>query len=245
MKNVVIATTTMYKSTDESRFKLVLTTVSKARENGYRIVTVDKSEDKRVRDLLAEKKALVLPPDHPLSTMGADRRKAFTEAAELSGPGGVIVWMEPEKHTFVWLIDKVVNRLLKASADLVIPRRRSLKSYSLLQQHSESFGNDAFRIITGRSLDVYFGPQVFRSSMVNYYLDYGGDYGDKWDSIQVSVVRMIADGKKIAEIVVDYVHPEEQRTDETLEMLERRFAQITILKEAVKQEAIRLKLYSP
>lgn len=244
MEKVVIATTTMYKNVDEVRFKLAQNTIRKAKEQEYQIVVCDESSDKRIRELFRKEIANVLLGER--KGMGAARRQSFSKAAELAGPDGIIVWMEPEKHTFVPLIGKVVSPLLGESADAVIPRRRSLTSYPEIQQHNEWIGNEVFRLLTGRSLDIYFGPQVFRSGLVNFYLDYDGEYGDKWDSIQVPVVRMIAAGKKIAEIIVDYVHPEEQKTETSFDMVERRFEQINNLKEAVKKESIKLGIcFSP
>lgn len=237
MPNIVIATTTMYESTEDTRFKLALKTVEAANKNGYIIIIADQSTNSEIPLTFMEKleSGKVLQPNKE-RTMGESIRAAISEADEWAGSDGFIVRMELEKHTFVRFIQKIVSFMVTESVDLVIPRRKSMESYPYLQQLNEPLGNEIFRIATGVSLDIYFGPQIFCSHLATYYLQHKGE---RWDAIHCPAIGIIADGHRVAEYPVNYKHPPEQKEEDTWEMVERRLEQLIVLAEAVRKDALR------
>jgi len=235
VSKVVIVTSTLYKGSDDVRAKLAIETICSAKEHGYPIVIVDSSPEE-IRDSFRGHGAIVF--DAEKQGMGIERRQAIRETTGLAGPDGIVAWMEPEKTPFVPLLGQVVKELIAQSADLAIPRRRSLESYPEIQQHAEWLGNEAFRMLTGMALDVWFGPRVFRSNIASFFLDYRGEYGDLWDSIFVPIIRAIKTGKKVIGVEVDYIHPKEQTAiEDDFPMFEKRINQLVTLIETIRTEA--------
>ena len=208
----VIVTSTLYAGLDETRARLALQTISEARKHDYDIVIVDESSP-QIREAFTEAGATkVSPAETP--GMGPARRQAIKEATLLTDESGIIIWIEPEKHTFVPLLQEVIEELLSESADLAVPRRKSLVSYPESQRHFEWLNNRAFQMFTGRDLDHCVGVRVFRKSFARFFLEYQGNYGDKWEMHLVAIIRGLKAGKKVIEVPVDYVHPATQTADE-------------------------------
>jgi hypothetical protein len=234
LKDIVIATTTMYKDVNETRAKLAIETVKNAGISGYKILIVDSSPDSKVRKIFSDHGALVSPQNHP--GMGKGRRQAILEAANVEGRG-IIIWMEPEKCTFVPKIERLVNRM--GNADIIIPGRTSLSSYPIDQQRFEWLGNYRFYELTGMSLDIWFGPRIMKLEGIYYFLTYKGEYGDKWDSIFIPILRAIADRKKVIDARINYHHPESQTKEEEghLDLFNKRREQLNSLVDAMDKEA--------
>ena len=51
--------------------------------------------------------------------------------------------------------------------------------------------------LTGREFDIWFGPRLFNKKTSKYFLDYNGEYGDKWESIFIPVMDALHNNKKI------------------------------------------------
>jgi len=240
VKKAVIATTTLAKDPKELRVKLALKTIKKAVECGYQIVVVDGSPDE-VREQFGDIGAIVCKDLG--QSMGASRRQAISKAAKIAN-GGVVIWMEPEKHTLIpELLKAVVPFFLPSAADLVVPTRKSMASYPPEQQYAEPLGNLAFFHLTKHALDLWFGPRVMGERAMPYFLNYQGEYGDRWDSIFIPVLRIIKDNLRVMSVVVDYAHPEEQTAKESnFNFLTKRLEQLTNLVPSMEQEARKLGL---
>lgn len=241
---VVIATTTLYSTLAEVRAKLALETIRQANEAGYKIVIVD-SSSRTIRECFRNQGAIVFQAESP--KMGENIRQAIQEATRLAGTNGIVIRMEPEKAPLVPLLEQVTSHF--SAADMVIPARtkKSFDSYPLIQQHTEWIGNRAFQILTGRALDVWFGVRIFRSSVSHFFLNYQGEYGDKWDAIFIPVLRAIKAGKRVLGVEVDYIHPQEQKKEEEKlerEFLAKRIEQLDSLIDAIRKEATNLGLRS-
>jgi len=208
---VAIATSTLYNPDWESyglRAELAKKTIINAKNIGYEISIVDGGSSDELLKEFERYGAKVIVELQRSDTMGAQRRNAIEYACNLGRD--VIVWMEPEKETYVSEIEKTVTPIIEGSAEMVIPRRKSLESYPVFQQHFEQMGNIFWKDVTGTDLDVWFGPRTWKKEMSRYFLDYKGEYGDKWDSIFVPVVNAIFDGRKVISVDVDYIHPKKQ-----------------------------------
>ncbi len=210
--NIVIGTTTLYpEGLSEPRVQMALKMVRAARELGYRVVVVEDGSSPDVAEALGQAEAEVVARENPGTGMGPGRRQALRLAAEAAGVGGVAFWMEPERYPLMPFIGQICQPIINGEADLVIVGRKSLASYPKAQQMCEVVGNFNFQLLTGKPWDVYFGPRAFRSDAVRVFLGYQGEYGDKWDSIFVPVMRAMKEGLRVVEVRVDFIYPPEQK----------------------------------
>jgi len=77
-----------------------------------------------------------------------------------------------------------------------------------------------------------------------HFLNYNGKYGDKWDSIHIPRLQVIAAGHNVISVPVDYPHPIDQTQEETGNLLQsyKRFGQIDNLVLSIWREAYELGL---
>lgn len=205
----VIAVTTLYnlsKDSDKIRSELSKKTIKKAVDLGYEIIIIDEGSPNELISKFKDLGAKVYKSKS--KGMGNGKREAIKIAFDLKKE--VIVLMESEKTDYVSGIIKTVEPIQTGAADLVVPKRKSLVSYPLVQQHSEALINFFVRELTGLNLDMSFGPRTFKRELCSYFLDYKGEYGDKWDSLYIPVLNAIHDKKNILSVDVDYTHPTKQ-----------------------------------
>ena len=129
---------------------------------------------------------------------------------------------------------KTISPILNREAAIVVPKRKSFKSYPTAQQHSESFVNTFWEEMTGIELDITLGPRTMDRRVCSYFIDYelyGYRFGDKWESLFLPLIDMIKDGQKVISVDVDYRHPASQRRYEegNLEMTMKRLEQLNCL----------------
>ncbi|MBU2638681.1 MAG: hypothetical protein KJ955_06935 [Nanoarchaeota archaeon] len=205
-----IATTTFYKpgsENDAMRAELAKSTIRKATDLGYGVVVVDGgSSDELLREFERYGAQVFLEKS---MNMGQSRRHAIERARNLGRE--VVAWTEPEKDSYIPELYKTVEAvILGHGADIVVPRRHSLESYPVVQQHAEQLGNSFWKELTGHDLDVWVGPRTFTRDAAEYFLNYNGEYGDKWDSIFIPVMDAIIDGKNVKSVTIEYTHPRQQ-----------------------------------
>ena len=206
---VVIVTTTSYNpDTEEGRLRANLTqrTMQAARDKEYPVVVVDfGSSDEFLREL--ERFGADV---HTQQTkgMGGSRREAIAYGQITQKP--IIAWMEPEKVGYIPELWKTVTPILDNRLELVVPTRRSLNSYPIIQQYCEEAGNFFFGNLTGKHLDMWSGPRTFAKDIGDYFVDYDGGFGDQWESIFIPVIAAIIDGRRVGGVEIDYTHPAEQ-----------------------------------
>lgn len=209
----VIAITTLYnlsKNSDKIRAELTKKTIKKAYDLGYEIIIVDEGSPDELINKYRDSGAKVYKSES--KGMGNGKRQVIKIAYDLKKE--VIALMEPEKIDYVSGITKTAEPILTGTADMVIPKRKSLISYPLVQQHSETLLNFFVKELTGLDLDISFGPRTFKRGLCSYFLDYKGEYGDKWDSLYIPVLNAIHDKKNILSVEIDYTHPKEQTKSE-------------------------------
>lgn len=239
----VIATTTFVKDDSEVRARLALETI-RGLVKLYPVVVVDGGSPKEFRQKIVDCGAVLL--DEVPGGMGAGRRQAMHSASEIASEGGAVVWMEPEKLSLVSSIEKIVDPILSRKADLVIPRRISMRSYPQEQIYAEWLGNKIFNGIVGRgsNYDIWFGPFAANKKALRHFLDYNGMYGDRWDSILIPRLEIIKDGLVVSDVPVEYSHPSEQTKEEEGDMMfmHKRIIQLSSLVDAFIKEGKRLKM---
>ena len=241
-----IATTTFYPTANDLRCQLAGQFMNQVREAGHKVIVVDDSPDPAIPEMFSELGAIV--HRQTAKGMGPGRRQAiqaiFDLAVKENNSTPIFVWIEPEKHPLIPLLEPAI-RTVRAGANLVVPRRRSLASYPSYQQICEARGNWEAGSLTGApELDLYFGPRLMDMGTCAYFLDYEGDHGDKWDSIFIPVVRVVAAGRRVTSVTVDYVHPPEQTQAEegNVEMDKKRDVQLDTLLACIKVECEKLSL---
>lgn len=238
---VVLVTSTRYESENEPRARLAIRTCVAAREHGYQIVVVDDSPCPAFKALIRETGAVLVEQDDP--GMGGSRRQAIRIGLDRGAK--VIIWLEPEKHTLIPLLEPCITPVLEDRADVVIPRRRNLDNYPRYQQLSEFKGNWLMGTILGRAdLDYYIGVRVMSVAAANLMVGYnpayaqlGRKYGDRWEILFIPIVWYIHNDWRILSVAVDYVHPPEQSGEDSDEMNRKRDDQLIKLVEAVATEA--------
>ncbi len=248
-RTCVISSTTFYKESDEVRAQLALRFAAEARRLGYPLVVVDGGSPADFISALREEKAVVLSEirlpefEGKRQPFGPGRRQAMAEAAKLAGEDGIVAWVEPEKVDMVRHLGELTEQF-DGRANLVIPRRLSLASYPSDQQFAEPLGNNAFRLITGRELDMWFGPRIMDQEALKRFLSYDGRFSDMWDSIFVPVLECLRDGLMIKDVQVSYTHPREQTAEEegSLDYLEKRIVQLGNIVPALRKAAADLGL---
>lgn len=243
MPNIVIATSTFYKTRSDLRFELACKTMQWARAVGnIPVVIVDGSpRESGVFEALQTAGGCVFP-EMAGSTMGAGRRQSLREAASLAGHDGVVVWMEPEKGPLAEFLRQLAEPIFNDHADIVIPARTpdGFASYPLVQNKYEDAGNASFELLTGKDLDVWFGPRLMNAKGLQHFLDYDGNRGDRWEAIFIPLLRAIKAGLRVESISADYWHPEEQTAAEEKDLhlgLTKRLEQLTVLVNAMAAEA--------
>ncbi len=212
-ERIAIATTTLYKpnvGVDVHRAKLATDSIKTATMLGYEVIVVDGGSSDEVLEEFRRYGARVYPEKE--RGMGKSRRQAIRLAHDTGKE--VIAWTEPEKTSYMREILKTAKPIIDGSADLVVPKRRSLESYPIAQQLSEPFGNLFWKELTGHALDMLFGPRTWNRRLSDYFLSYDGRYGDEWDSIFIPVMNAIFDGKGVIGVEVEYTHPKEQKEGE-------------------------------
>lgn len=246
MPNIIIATSTFYAPQDKLRFELALSMMRQANQDGLRVFVVDGSPERTKFEAFLHALANVSYED-PNSTMGASRRKALELSTTRARDNDVIVWMEPEKAPLVPFLRQLSEPILRGQADIVVPARtpQGLASYPRVQAKYEEAGNASFELLTGKSLDVWFGPRLMNTRGLQYFLDYDGNRGDRWEAIFIPLLRAIKAGLRVESVSTDYHHPPEQTAAEEKDLhlgLTKRLEQLTILVNAMAAEAKDLQL---
>lgn len=233
-RNVRVVTTTLSKNPDDLRVALAIRTINAVKAmTGNPMIVIDGSPEP-VKDLLRSAGADVVDEDPTNKTMGDSRRQAVYWG-EMAG-SDIIIWMEPEKYPLVPFLPQLVAPVMNGEFDLVIPRRRSLRSYPAYQMAKELEGNHEVASMTGRpDLDLWSGPRIMNRKAATLFTHYRGQFGDRWESIFIPVVETLSMGLRVGSVTVDYVHPPEQTAAESgPEFDQKRDVQLNVLVEAMR-----------
>ncbi len=233
MPKVVLVTTTFSTSLTDIRAKLALRTCREAAKHDYHIIVVDNSLCGEFKETLRATGAEVLPQQNP--GMGNSRRECLR--AGLNTGAEVIVWLEPEKYPLVSLLEPCIEPIGEL-ADVVVPRRRNLENYPKYQQWTEFSANWELGNITGRpDLDLFSGPRIMSRKAAEMMAEYQGERGDNWEILFIPVLWYLQTGMRVKSVVVNYVHPIEQRSEDDELMRHKRDQQRHNLVSAMAAEA--------
>lgn len=212
-EKIVIATNTRYDSYSENnrlRGELVVMSIRTAIDSGYEIVIVDEgSPDELLKKMETAGAKLFMSEK---AGFGPSIRQAIREAMNFDRD--IIAHTQPEKNEYIPEIAKTALPILEGHAEMVIPKRRSMTSYPFFQQQAESLGNHFWKELTGTDLDMWFGCRIWKRDMSQYFLNYDGKYGDRWESIYIPIMDVIFDGKRVIGQEVDFTYPPNQKETE-------------------------------
>lgn len=232
---IAIGTTTFYRPNNEidvRRADLAKEVIRRSNQFGYDIYVVDGgSPDELLTQF--DKEGAIVYLDEKL-TMGQSRRKALELAK--NSQKEVIVWMEPEKDSFISEIHKTAKPIIDDIADLVVPNRGELTTYPTAQQYAEPLGNLFWQQLTEYKLDMWSGPRIMNPKASEYFISYDGKYGDRWESIFIPVIDAIKNGSRVLSIDVDYTHPrfQTQLEEHNEQMTMKRLDQLYSLCKAIE-----------
>lgn len=155
--------------------------------------------------------------------MGYTRRLALRVAMDLVGgkSSAAFIWTEPEKVSLAKYYEKIAKPVLSGKADIVIPKRKSLRSYPLWQQDWERAGNAMCKAVLGWDVDYFFGPRVLSRRAADIFLSYPGkqEVLDKWDCIYAPLVDCKKKKLRTSSISIDFVYPAKQSREESRDIL--------------------------
>ncbi|MBS3162660.1 hypothetical protein J4467_01940 [Candidatus Woesearchaeota archaeon] len=201
VSKVVVTGATLYGIHTHSDFRrqlLALNSIKYLVHGGYQVVIVDGGSIKSFLNSAWTLGAKVFRQGE--SGFGNGKREAVARAFETEKE--IIALIDLEKFSYARTLDVTIEEIGKG-ADLVIPRRVSLESYSEFQRDIEMAGNAYWKLLTERDLDVWFGQRTFKRELAVFFLDYGGD---NWDAIFVPLIDIICHGYDTRSVDVDYTH---------------------------------------
>lgn len=244
---VIVTTGTMYSAwyegpvkdhkedNDKVRGDLALQTLAAAKKKGYQLVVIDGGSCAPFLEAIEELE--VSCTSQKSSGMSNGRQQGFQAASELDG-AEIIVWVEPEKVSFIEDGLDACIAAIDAGTDIVIPKRDedAWQSYPKYQQESEQRANKHWNTVlsTGISsrkgqpgFDVFFGPRVFKCTprilkhfLRNHDLQDSRLMSDRFmqaidpgrysNATFFPIATALQDGLDVRGVTVSYNHPQAQ-----------------------------------
>lgn len=211
--NIIVALTTYYPSLSNSdlcRMKLAEKTINLLAKHEFKTIILDGGSHQNFLKIL--QKYPIEYYQQKTKSIGQGKREVIQKT--LDKQAEIIILMEPEKVDFVKNIKYLASFIEENKADIVIPKRKSLKSYPLIQQHTETICNIYYKKLFNLDVDICFGPVLFKRDVAKYYVNYNGKYGDTWDELHIPVLDAYKNKQRVKSVQIEYTHPKEQREQE-------------------------------
>ncbi len=136
--------------------------------------------------------------------MGNIRREVIREASSLFPKAEFYCWLEPEKSDLPRFISPMVALMSKEKSGLGIFNRTSMASYPPEQAYYYLFCRTVASNLVGFDFDYAFGPMVMSKLATRFFLEYMGEYGDKWDAILVPRLRIMKHAMGTSLLPIDF-----------------------------------------
>lgn len=136
--------------------------------------------------------------------MGNIRREVISAACSLFPDAEFYCWLEPEKPNFPMFISPMVMLMSQEETVLGLFNRVSMTSYPTEQAYYYLFCRSVANKLMGFDLDYAFGPMIMSKSATQYFLEYGGEYGDRWEAVLVPRLRIIKQGIGVSILSIDF-----------------------------------------
>jgi len=187
---------------EEVRTKVFLDTATKLADTGLPLIVVFIETQQDVLDKSKEL-GLMLCLQQSVG-MGNIRREAMLAALNACPNAKYLCWLEPEKPGMVRFIKPMYAKMEQEQSVLGMFNRIAMSSYPPEQAHYYLFCRAVATQLIGFDLDYAFGPMMVARLRASYFLEYRGEYGDKWDSILIPRLRIINKGAGISVMSVDF-----------------------------------------
>eukprot|EP00912_Choanoflagellata_sp_UC4_P000145 UC4_evm4s94 len=196
--DLVVITTTWFRTTSESRFLL---TEAMCREAGILhipVVITDGSPNLDVGKKLVEAGAgyitMIRQDSSKYKGKGGAIRQAIEASLKIVSSDGAIAFQEPEKLGMIKFQQQIAGVVRAGEDRVVVPFRNNVlfkETYPREQYHSETFANQYINILSREAgfkveVDWTFGPFAFSRSLADLWLEYDGEL---WDAQMVPFIR--------------------------------------------------------
>lgn len=113
----------------------------------------------------------------------------------------VILYMEGDKPEFVEEIPRVIDPILMGRADVTIAERSEdgFEEFPFVQRVFEGRANREIASLTGRGMDLMYGPRAWSAEAAGHFV-YSGR--DDFGALTYSVVRAMAEGDGVVVVKV-------------------------------------------
>lgn len=232
MKSEVTLLTTTFYQPGELRLELACELISLACADGHNVFIVDGSSDE-VSTRLVDAGANVFRQKG--RGMLASRQEVFAHAAEYwmwrsepPNPNHLIGFWTEEKPDLVRSIPEIIKPIVDGNADISIPFRDESvwASYPWFQATTEQTANRIYWRETGLRADPMFGPVAFNLSLAGRFAECDPEieFGVSGSYLQhAAVLKLHANGARVASPVVDFIYPPRQKAEEEGEKAEAMF----------------------
>jgi len=136
--------------------------------------------------------------------MGNIRREAISAACSLFPDTEFCCWLEPEKPNLSIFIYPMVALMSEEKTELGMFNRVSMTSYPIEQAYYYLFCRAVASKLIGFDLDYAFGPMIMSKAATQYFLDYKGEYGDRWEAIMIPRLRIMKQGIRVSLLNIDF-----------------------------------------
>lgn len=185
-----------------ARAEVFLDTAKKLGNLGIPCVALSRETQTSFLDSL--KHLGVVPVAQQSMGMGNIRREVIGTACSLFPDVEFYCWLEPEKPNLPAFILPMATLMSQEKSGLGLFNRVSMTSYPTEQAYYYLFCRAVASKLVGFDLDYAFGPMVMSKSATRYFLEYGGEYGDKWEAILIPRLRIIKQGIGVSLLSIDF-----------------------------------------
>jgi len=204
--NIICVTTFRQGNIDNPvkrvRAEVFLDTAKKLREFNIPCVTLFTETQ---ADFLEHLKRLgIVLAEQRSSDMGNIRREVISMARSLFPNAEFYCWLEPEKPNLIKHIFPIITVMSRENSTLGLFNRAGMTSYPSEQAYYYLFCRAAASKLMGFDLDYAFGPMIISKSAIRWFLEYNGEYGDKWDAILVPRLRIIKQRMRITLLPINF-----------------------------------------
>jgi hypothetical protein len=205
--NNVVCATTFRQGNPENpiervRTEVFIDTAKKIANFGLPLVVVYIETQRQILDEVKRFSAILVPQQ--TSGMGNIRKEALLAALDRFPNAEYLCWLEPEKTDMVRFIEPMHARMTREQSALGMFKRMDMSSYPPEQTHYYLFCRAVASQLAGFDLDYAFGPMIMTRATTSYFLEYQGEYGNKWDSILIPRLRIIKAGAGLSTLPIGF-----------------------------------------